>query len=111
MTAGVLDVTDEVSSELFGGSRVVLAERRGNVTLILRRLEEPKWLANWKRVNGRWYRIPVRCSWEIEDREHRSACVDVHSVQGNDYTYWRTGEVAEVVKGGKGLFEVFRLFP
>lgn len=74
------------------------AERDGVNTLIMRRLDKPI-----KRVDGKLAR------YELEHRWHSTAEADIHSVQGNDFTFWRESEIADFLRG-KSLFECFQLF-
>jgi len=114
MTAEVIDVTAEVASEVFGGSSVVVAERRGRTVLVLRELEEPRIEMVAHVVDGRTYRVPYKVRYAVEDRWLSTDDPDdsaVHCVQANEYSYWCMKVVKPVLRGEKSLFDVFRLFP
>lgn len=110
----VEDVTEEVATEVFGGSSVLVAERRGRTVLVLREVNPPRieMLAHVR--NGRTYRVPYKAGFEVEDRWLSTADPDVsavHRVQGNEYSYWCKKVVKPVLDGKKSLFDVFQLFP
>ena len=88
----VVDVTEE-----FPGC--IRAARKGVNTLILRRLLRPR-----RRFDG------MRASYELEYRWHRSGRVDVHSVLGNEFTFWQRKEIEPVLSGIRELFDFFQLF-
>lgn len=71
----------------------VRAERKGDNTLILRKLDEP-----FRRFDGR------RAGYEVEYRWHPPGG-NVHSVLGNEFTYWQRKEFDP----SKPLFEQFSL--
>ena len=73
-------------------SNCLRAERKGNNTLIMRRLDKP-----FKRFDGK------TAQFELEHRWHKSEESDVNSVQGNDFTYWRKNEWDQ----NKRLFDQF----
>ena len=88
----VVDLTEE-----FPGC--IRAARKGVNTLILRRLLRPR-----RRFDGK------RASYELEYRWHRSSQVDVHSVLGNEFTFWQRREIEPVLSGIRELFDCFQLF-
>lgn len=72
----------------------IKAERKGDETLILRRLDY-----SVETADG------TEATLELENRWHRPGA-DVHSVQGNDFTFYGENEIDL----DKSLFEQFNLF-
>jgi len=82
----VIDVIEEFPDAL-------KAEHKGDNTLILRKI------SSMKRIDGK-----MACR-ELEYRWHRPN-EDVHSVQGNEYSYWQAKELDL----NKSLFDQVNLF-
>lgn len=72
----------------------IKAERKGNETLILRRLDYIV-----ETLDG------TEATLELENRWHRPGA-DVHSVQGNDFTFYADNDIDLT----KSLFDQFDLF-
>ena len=70
----ITDVTEEFPD-------AIIAERKGDNTLILRKISPPRRSANGK-----------MCCRQLEYRWHKEGA-DVHSVQGNDFTLWQAKEL------------------
>lgn len=93
----MVDVTDEVKTELVQPEGLIRAEREGKNTLILSRLEHP--IKRFDRKTARY---------SLEHRWHPSDAADVHSVQGNDFTYWQEKEITRALRGDS-LFDCFEI--
>lgn len=74
---------------------ILRAERRGNNTLILRKLP-----CKQRRVDGEYATL------QLEHRWHSSATAPICNVLGNDYTLWVEGEL----KIDEPLFDQVDLF-
>ena len=83
-------MTIDVSIEF---TDAIKAERKGNNTLILRKI------TSMRRVDGK------KACRELEYRWHRPNA-DVHSILGNDFSYWQKKELVL----DKSLFEQVNLF-
>ena len=79
---------------------IIKAESEGKNTLVLIKLQH-----RIKRFDGKQAGFELRYYWHnmeiTSDNMH-----DVHSVQGDDYSYWLKKEIDFT----KGLFEQFKLF-
>ena len=85
------EVVQDVSDDF---PNAIKAERRDDETLILRRLDNPV-----KTLDG------TEATLELENRWHRKGA-DVHSVQGNDFTFY----AEEELDLDKSLFDQLNLF-
>lgn len=94
------DVLDEVKTELVQPKNLLKAHRKDNNVLILAKLESPIVRFDGKRVS---FRLEYR--W-------LSNPDDVHSVQGNEFTYWSKRELQQTGAIGDDiiLFDAFNLF-
>jgi hypothetical protein len=70
----VIDLSEEFPT-------AITAQRRGDNTLILRNIKP------FKRLDGKY------ACYELEHRWCRPGAKDAHSVQGNDFTYWKKNEL------------------
>jgi hypothetical protein len=92
----MIDVTEQFK-EVDG---IVKAESEGKNTLVLVKLQH-----RIKRFDGKMAGFELRYYWHRMDIETDNMH-DVHSVLGDDYSYWLKKEI----NFEKGLFEQFNLF-
>lgn len=100
-TENIIDVANEVRREVLCQSNVLFAQQRRDNVLILSKLSNLV-----KRFDGK------RATYVLEHR-WLSNPDSVHSVSGNDFTYWTTKEtkpILEAIEAGKSLFDCFDLF-